>query len=358
MSGKTFVIAEAGVNHNGSLEMALELVDAARECGADAVKFQTFRAEKLASRHAPKAAYQMKTTAPQQSQLEMLKRLELTERMHEALIDRCARKGIEFLSTPFDPDSAKLLAVRFNLRRLKISSGDLTNAPLLYTIASMGKPVIASTGMSTLSDIESALSVLAFGYMNLPDKPSVEAFRKAYESDEGQSALRDNVRLLHCTTEYPSPIRDVNLRAIDTLRSAFGLEVGYSDHTPGIAVSIAAVARGASLIEKHMTLNRQLPGPDHQASLEPNELRDMIIAIRQVESALGTPRKLAAESERSNREMARKSLVAAASIRRGEIFTERNLTVKRPGTGIAPIWYWDWIGKRAERDYAQDEVVR
>ncbi|BCJ87881.1 N-acetylneuraminate synthase [Effusibacillus dendaii] len=354
---RVYIIAEAGVNHNGSLEIAKQLIDVACEAGADAIKFQTFKAEKLVGQNAPKAEYQTKTTDVFESQFEMIKKLELDETAHRVLIDYCLEKGIQFLSTPFDLESVDLLANSFNLPRLKISSGEITNAPLLLKAARSGKPIILSTGMSTLGDVEQALAVLAFGYTNGSAIPSINAFNQAYCSTEGQRALQENVVLLHCTTEYPTPFEDVNLSVMDTLSAAFGLPVGFSDHTPGIAVPAAAVARGAVVIEKHFTLDKTLPGPDHKASLEPDELYNMIQAIRQVEAAIGNPVKSPAPSELKNLSVARKSLVAARVIQKGEIFTEENLTVKRPGGGISPMLYWEWLGKKAEKNYEPDEKV-
>lgn len=357
LTAHTYIIAEAGVNHNGSLDVAIQLIDKAAEAGADAVKFQTFKAEKLVSRTAPKAEYQTKTTDSTESQFEMIKRLELDKTSHKLLIEHCLMREIHFLSTPFDVDSVELLAYTFNLPRLKIPSGEITNALLLLKVTLAGRPVILSTGMSTLGEIETALSILAFGYTQPEQKPSLAVFEKAYCSESGQQALRENVVLLHCTTEYPAPFTDINLRAMDTLRDAFGLPVGFSDHSSGIAIPIAAVARGAVVIEKHFTLDRNLPGPDHKASLEPEELKAMVQSIRQVEAALGSPLKAPAPSELKNKPVARRSLVAARDILKGEVFTEKNLTAKRPGNGISPIYYWDLLGKAADRDYKQDETV-
>lgn len=354
---RTYIIAEAGVNHNGSLEMAKQLIDVAVDAGADAVKFQTFRAERLVSRSAPKAEYQTKTTDVAESQFEMIKKLELSEANHKVLIQHCVKRGIEFLSTPFDFESIDLLADTLNISMLKLSSGEITNAPLLLYAAKTGKHIILSTGMSTLGEIETALGVIAFGYTWPDAEPSLGAFQKTYCSAEGQKILSEKVVLLHCTTEYPAPFSDVNLRAMDTLRNAFGLPVGFSDHTSGIAVSIAAVSRGATVVEKHFTLDSSLPGPDHKASLEPRELKEMVKAIRHVETALGTFRKAPAPSELKNISVARKSLVAAKYIQKGESFTEGNLTFKRSGNGIAPIFYWDLLGRKASRDYLPDELV-
>lgn len=354
---RTYIIAEAGVNHNGSLEMAKKLIDVAVDAGADAVKFQTFKAEKIISRLAPKAEYQKRTTNSAESQLEMVKRLELDKSAHLSLIEYCGVRNISFLSTPFDLESVDLLVGVFGLPRIKVSSGDITNAPLLLKAASLGASVILSTGMSTLGEVETALSILAFGYNRTIDKPSLTAFREAYCSESGQQALKKNVVLLHCTTEYPAPFEDVNLRAIDTLGAAFGLPVGYSDHTNGISVPIAAVARGAVVIEKHFTLDRNLLGPDHNASLEPEDLKTMIKSIRQIERALGSSLKMQTPSEQKNMLIARKSIMAGRVVKKGEKFTMENLTVKRPGNGISPLYFWELLGRVSDRDYEEDEMI-
>lgn len=352
---KTFIIAEAGVNHNGSLEMAHKLIDAAAEAGVDAVKFQTFRAERLVARHAAKAAYQMRSTDPDESQFEMIRKLELSEQDHDQLIAHARHKNVEFMSTPFDNESLHLLTGRFGLSTIKVSSGDITNAPFLLEIARTARQVIISTGMCTLAEVEAALGVLAFGFTATAEAhPCPQAFEEAYASAAGHNALQERVSVLHCTTEYPAPIAEVNLRAVDTMAQAFGLRTGYSDHTPGIHIPIAAVARGATIIEKHFTLDRNLPGPDHRASLEPAELRDMVSAIRNVERSLGDGIKRPTASEWKNRPIARKSLVAAQGIRRGEPLA---LACKRPGTGISPYRYWDLEQKPATRDYSADEVI-
>ena len=352
-----YIIAEAGVNHNGSLDLALQLVDAAADAGADAVKFQTFRADRLVSGSAPKAEYQKAATGASESQFEMLRRLELDQEAHQQLLAHCGKRGIQFLSTPFDPESIDLLAMTLDLPMLKLSSGEITNAPLLLKAARSGKPIILSTGMATLGDVETALGVLAFGYTDHDNMPGEGAFRAAYAGAEGQGVLREQVTLLHCTTEYPAPFADVNLRAMGTLSAAFGLRVGFSDHTEGIAVPIAAAALGAVLIEKHFTLDRTLPGPDHKASLEPDELKQMVTAIRQVELAFGSYRKLPVPSEIGNAQVARRSIVAAWAIRAGEPFSEGNLSVKRPGSGISPLRYWELIGRPAGRNYMPDELI-
>jgi N-acetylneuraminate synthase len=358
MKDQAYIIAEAGVNHNGSLELAKEMIDVAARAGADAVKFQTFKADMLVSKSAPKAQYQNQHTDTNESQYEMLKKLELNADMHRELIDYCDTKNIEFLSTPFDADSLELLINDCNISKIKIPSGEITNAPLIFKIAQTGKPVILSTGMSILGDIEVALGILAFGYLRLTEKPSLNRFMLAYSSKEGQAVLQEKVILLHCTTEYPTPFNEVNLRNIETLKSAFNLPVGFSDHTNGIAIPLAAVARGAVLIEKHFTLDKNLPGPDHKASLEPQELKAMIEGIRQIEQALGTTVKMPTSAEQRNKDIARKSLVLATDIYQGEVFNEDNLVIKRPGDGISPIYYWDWLGKRADRDFKQDEKVK
>lgn len=354
---RIYIIAEAGVNHNGSLAMAKELIDLAADAGADAVKFQTFRAEEVISTFAPKAPYQEKLTPSGETQLEMVRKLQLNENQHEELVRQCQSRNIEFVSTPFDLPSVDLLLNRLKVSRLKIASGEITNAPLLLKAARTGTDIILSTGMSSLGEVENALGVLAFGYCEGNKQPSPAAFRGSYSTPEGQRFLKEKVILLHCTTEYPVPFEDINLLAMDTMRQAFGLKVGYSDHSPGISVAIAAAARGATVIEKHFTLDRNLPGPDHQASLEPSELKAMVKSIRQVELALGSPRKFAACCELPNLTVARKSLVARKNIKKGEIFTEENLGIKRPGTGIEPIYYWDYLGKAAARDYHMDEEI-
>lgn len=326
-----FIIAEAGVNHNGDIETAKKLVDEAALAGADAVKFQTFRAETLASKDAKKADYQMETTEKTESQFDMLKKLELTPDMHEQLIAYCAQKGIMFLSTPFDIDSAHYLE-KCGVVIFKIPSGEITNYPYLREIGKMGKKVILSSGMSTLEEIKTAVKIL---------------------KDNGSS----DITVLHCNTEYPTPYKDVNLRAMITIKKELGLAVGYSDHTQGIAVPIAAAALGATVIEKHFTLDRNMEGPDHKASLEPEELRAMVRAIRNIEMALGDGTKKPSESEKKNIEIARKSIVAKCPIRAGEVFTEDNLTTKRPGSGISPMRWKDIVGKTAVRDFAEDELI-
>lgn len=356
-SGRVFVIAEAGVNHNGSLEKALALVERAAEAGADAVKFQTFRASSLAALHAPKAGYQQRTTAAGESQLAMLAGLELSEADHRILAARSEKAGIEFLSTPFDPESATFLARDIGIRRIKLGSGEITNGPFLLHIAGLGLPVILSTGMSTLDEVKLALSVLAYGFGNNRVAPGPASFAAAFDSAVGQEALRQYVTLLHCTTEYPAPAESINLRAMATMAAAFDLPVGFSDHSVGISAALAAAALGAVAIEKHFTLDRALPGPDHRASLEPAQLAAMIDGIRTVEKALGSPVKKPAPVEEPNRIVARRSVVAAKEIRRGDFFDPSNIACKRPGDGISPMKYWSLLGRRATRDYASDEAI-
>ena len=327
------IIAEAGVNHNGDLELAKSLVDAAANAGADLVKFQSFSAERLATVSAPKADYQNQTTDQKQSQFAMLQQLELSPQMHEQLITHCAKQGIGFFSTGFDTQSVDYLA-SLGAVRFKIPSGEITNLPYLRHVGGFGKPLILSTGMATLGEIEAALDAL--GIAGTP---------------------RSQITVLHCNTEYPTPVQDVNLLAMTRIRDAFGVAVGYSDHTAGIEVPIAAVALGATVIEKHLTLDRNLPGPDHKASLEPDEFAAMVRAIRNIEQAMGDGIKRPSPSEAQNKPSVRKSLVAAKPIKAGERFTSDNLTAKRPGTGISPMRWDDVLGRTASRDYGVDELI-
>ncbi|MCE5181754.1 MAG: N-acetylneuraminate synthase [Anaerolineaceae bacterium] len=330
---RTLIIAEAGVNHNGDLGLAKQLIDAAVEAGADLVKFQTFSANRQVTRTAQKADYQIQTTDSNESQHEMLRRLELSTEMHNELIVHCAARNIGFFSTGFDIESVDLL-VSLGQDRFKIPSGEITNLPYLRHIGRLGKAVILSTGMATLGEIEAAIDVL-----------------------EQAGTPRANITVLHCTTEYPTPMAEVNLRAMQSIHAAFGVAVGYSDHTPGIEVAIAAVALGASVIEKHFTLDRNLPGPDHKASLEPEDLKAMVAAIRNIEIALGDGIKRLTPSEARNKPVVRKSLVASQTIKAGEVFSAQNITAKRPGTGISPMRWDEVIVRTAPRDFAADELV-
>lgn len=352
-----FVIAEAGVNHNGSLDQARALVDLAAEAGADAVKFQTFRADKLVTTHVAKADYQIDNTGEDGGQLAMLRALELDEAAHQALVAHARERGIEFMSTPFDVDSLRFLVGSLRVGRLKLGSGDLTNAQLLLAAARSQLPLILSTGMSTLAEVEAALAVLAFGYSAEAEaRPGSCAFQAAYASAAGQSALAGKVSLLHCTTEYPTPLDQVNLRAMDTLAQAFSLPVGLSDHTAGISAALAAVARGAVIIEKHFTLDKALPGPDHRASLAPEELCALVAGVREVSQCLGSALKVPAPVELANRSVVRRGLVAAQAIAAGEFFSAENLAVKRGG-GRPAMQYWDALGRQATQDYAIDQPI-
>ncbi|MBP5307061.1 MAG: N-acetylneuraminate synthase [Paludibacteraceae bacterium] len=336
MTHHTLIIAEAGVNHNGSLEVAKQLVDKAADAGADIIKFQTFRSEKLVSRNAKQADYQKRNLGSAQqedSQLEMLRRLELSPDDHQFLIQYCKQKNIRFFSTAFDRDSIEFLH-SLQLGLWKIPSGEITNYPYLKRIASIGEEVILSTGMCELDDIQAALEVLI------------------------QSGLRkEQITILHCNTEYPTPYKDVNLRAMQEIKERFDVAVGYSDHTLGIEIPIAAVALGASVIEKHFTLDRNMTGPDHKASLQPDELKNMVTAIRHIEQALGNGHKTISPSEQKNLNVARKSIVAAKNIKAGELLSEQNLTVKRPGNGISPMRWNEVIGTRAVHDFNEDDLI-
>lgn len=357
IANRTLIIAEAGVNHNGDVGIALELVDKAAEAGADYVKFQTFKATKLASASAKKASYQTRTTDGAESQLAMLQRLELSLEGHHAIIGRCAEKGVRFLSTPFDMDSLILLTETFALPEIKLGSGELTNAPLLLAAGRTGVRIILSTGMGSLAEVEEALGVLAFAMCREGQPEGRADFARVLLDPAVWSVLAERVTLLHCTTEYPAAVEDTNLRAMETLRRAFGVQVGYSDHTVGEAVSLAAVALGACVLEKHFTLDRTLPGPDHAASLEPGELTSLIRGVRAVERALGTGIKQPGAAEVANRTVARKSLLAARDLPPGHVLTQDDIAVKRPGDGISPMALWDKIGSVTTRALAGDETL-
>lgn len=329
MAERVYIIAEAGVNHNGSTDLALRLVDAAADAGADAVKFQTFTADALVLKSAQKAEYQKASSGGDETQYEMLKRLELSDAAHRAIMDRCAERGIQFLSTAFDPDGVRYLD-SLGVPLVKVPSGEITDLPYLRAVSACRKPVILSTGMSTVDEIAGAVAVLN----GLP------------------------VTLLHCTTEYPCPFDSVNLRAMLSIRERFGLPVGYSDHTHGIEVAVAAVAMGASVVEKHFTLDRLMSGPDHKASIEPAELARMVTAIRNVEKSLGDGVKRPADVELKNAAVARKSIVARCPIRKGELFSEENLAAMRPGTGISPMRWDEFVGKAAEIDYQTGDLIK
>lgn len=352
------IIAEAGVNHNGEERLACELIDVAKMAGADVVKFQTFKANKLVTVSAGRADYQVANDKTEATQREMLSALELSYDCFRRLARYCETQGIEFLSTAFDSESLAFLTGDFGQKRLKIPSGELSNAPFVLEHARTGLELIVSTGMASLAEIEEALSIIAFGLIASPyEKPGREAFGEAYAAAEARALLREKVILLHCTTEYPAPLQEINLMAMTSLEQAFGLRCGYSDHSDGISVPIAAAALGAVIIEKHFTLDRTMKGPDHVASLEPSDLAAMVAGIRDVQIALGDGVKRPMPSEVKNKAVARKSLVAAHAIPRGKTISAEDLTIIRPGGGASPIRYWDVIGTLATRDYAEHESI-
>ena len=330
---RTFIIAEAGVNHNGSLELAYQLIDAAKKSGADAVKFQTFKADSVVSKSAAKAEYQKKTTDADESQYDMIKKLELSISNHHSLINYCKKQRIQFLSSPFDLESIHLLA-EMGLNIFKIPSGEITNLPYLREIGKLKKEVILSTGMADINEISDAIKVIT----------------------ESGTAI-ENLTVLHCNTEYPTPFEDVNLNAMLTIKTAFNVKVGYSDHTNGIEIPVAAVALGAEIIEKHFTLDKNMEGPDHKASLEPDELKRMVNAIRNIEKAMGNGVKRPSSSEEKNKSISRKSLVAARPIKKGERFSADNVTTKRPGTGISPMRWDEVVGRVAQINYKEDDMI-
>lgn len=331
MGSEVFIIAEAGVNHNGSIEIAKKLIDEAAFAGVNAVKFQTFKTENLVCKNAKKADYQIETTDVEETQYDMLKKLELTPEMHKELIEYCGEKGVMFLSTPFDIDSLRYL-VQCGVEIIKIPSGEITNYPYLREVGCTGKAVILSSGMSRLEEVNAAVNVL-----------------KEYGSKD--------ITVLHCNTEYPTPYADVNLKAMLTMRDELHVKMGYSDHTQGIEIPVAAAALGATVIEKHFTLDKNMEGPDHRASLEPQELCEMVRQIRNVELALGSGQKVPSASEQKNINIVRKSIVAKEGIKQGEIFTDENITAKRPGSGISPMRWNEVIGQRAIRNFEADELI-
>ncbi len=353
----TYIIAEAGVNHNGKLELAIEMIHAAKEIGADAIKFQLFKAEKLVTKVSEQAEYQKKNCKETTTQYDMLKSLELSEENFKVLKYCADELGIDFIVTPFDLESVVFLSQKLALPLIKVGSGDITNGPLLLAVAKEHKELILSTGMSTLSEVEMALKVIAFGLIEKEQPPTSALLDEIYSSKEAEAILFEKVTLLHCTSEYPAPFNEVNLRAMDTLRDAFKLKVGFSDHTLGIEVSLAAVARGATVIEKHFTLDKSLPGPDHLASLDVSEFQCMINGIRNIENALGTSRKCLTRSERKNIHVVRRSLVAKQPISKEGILTSDNIDIKRPASGLSPMQYWQLLGKKAVKDYLEDEVI-
>jgi N-acetylneuraminate synthase len=350
------IIAEAGVNHNGDKDKALELIEVAAGAGADAVKFQTFNPDRLAAMTAPKAAYQNRTTDASQSQLEMLRELELPVEWHKELQGHANRLGIQFISTAFDLDSLAFLE-SLDLPFYKIPSGEITNGPLLMAFAGTGKKTILSTGMATLGEVEQALAILAWGYCKKEPPSSLTEVWQHWSTPEAGDVIAQNVSLLHCTSQYPTPMTEVNLRAMDTLGNSFGLPVGYSDHTQGLLIPVAAVARGAQIIEKHFTLDRELPGPDHKASLEPDELVQMVGNIRSIEISLGDARKRPQLSEWDSRSAARQQIIAISPIKKGEELTLAHLGTARAGVGESPVHIWDLLGTRASRSYQVGESI-
>ncbi|MFF2752172.1 N-acetylneuraminate synthase [Psychrobacillus sp. NPDC058041] len=353
----TYIIAEAGVNHNGSFEIAKELVKKAKESGADAVKFQTFKAENLVTRDAKQAAYQVENLGRATTQYDMLKSLELSFEEFKSLKEYCDTLDIEFLSTPFDVESVDFLLDDLLMKIVKVPSGELTNTPFLHYIATKQKKMIISTGMATMDEIHEALSFIAFGLSKPNEEVKVDKVHAFYKTKKAKEILQQFVTVLHCTTEYPAPFNTINLNAMKQLENELQLPIGFSDHSEGIAVPIAAVGAGAKLIEKHFTLDRQLPGPDHLASLEPNELLEMVTSIRNVEIALGSGVKAPTSIELSNRNAARKSVVASKDINEDDFITNENIMVKRPGTGLAPSFYWSLLGTKAKKSYKKDDFI-
>jgi N-acetylneuraminate synthase len=351
------VIAEAGVNHNGDEARAHEMVEVAAATGADYVKFQTFVPNEVISIHAKKAAYQQATTGDDDSQLEMVRSLALSEASHLRLRAHCDANEIGFLSTPFDLTSLRFLSETMALPLLKIPSGEITNGPLILAAARTGCEIILSTGMTDISEVKKALAMLAFGYMNESGDPEMHSLEKIYAAEKHHAILKEKVTLLHCTSEYPAPPVDLNLRAISTMSDVFSLPIGLSDHSAGINAAIAATALGATIVEKHFTLDRSLPGPDHKASLEPAVLRQMIAAIRETSDMLGDGEKRPKPSELRNISIVRKSVVAAKPISKGHVLTVDDLACKRPGEGLSPMHFWQVLGTVADKDYSPDEPI-
>jgi N-acetylneuraminate synthase len=355
-TSRTFIIAEAGVNHNGSLDIAKQLVDAAVEAGADAVKFQSFDAKELAVATVDKAPYQKALTGSAESQLQMLERLQLDADQHMALRDYADRCGIEFMSAPFDIGSLRML-LDLHLKRIKVPSGELTNAPLLFQMGKSGLPIILSTGMSSLVEIGDTLDLLSFAACELAEPKCSKDFDDYRFQPKAEQWLKQSVTLLQCTSAYPTPFSEINLRVLETLRQHFGLQVGLSDHSEGLTVPIAAVALGAVVVEKHLTLSRQMSGPDHLASLEPDEFRELVRRVREVELSLGSTEKIPVASEVANQQLARKYLVARSIIKTSDVFTTNNLTTKRSASGLSARFYWDLLGKVAKQNYQVDQAI-
>lgn len=354
---KVEIIAEAGVNHNGEAKLAFELVDVAAASGADVVKFQTFKANELVASNAPLADYQSRNTSVDHSQLSLLSSLELDFATFVELKDYSERLGVNFLSTAFDDISLRFLVDEMGLKRLKVPSGEITNAPLLLEHARSGCDLILSSGMATLAEIEEALGIVAFGMLEGKSKPSRQAFREAYCSNEARDVLKNKVTLMHCTSEYPAAASDINLSSMVSMKNLFGMEVGFSDHSEGIGAPVAATALGARIVEKHFTLDKEMSGPDHKASLNPQELAHMVVSIREAELALGSSVKVPSKQELKNALVTRKSLIATKKIANGQSFSEQNLGCKRPGTGISPFEYWDYINKTSSREYMPGDMI-
>ena len=353
----TFIIAEAGVNHNGELTKAFQLIDIAVTAGADAIKFQTYRAKNLVTQDAAKAKYQKKETNEDESQFDMLKKVELSYPDHFELLNYCNQKNIKFMSSAFDQESLSFLVNELKLDLLKIPSGEITNGPFLLDHARTGCNVILSTGMSNLQEIQDALSILAFGYFS-DLEPTRKLLEATYDSRKGKKILKEKVTLMHCTSQYPAPSKDINLSAITTMQKKFNLRVGFSDHSEGTIIPTNAVTLGASVIEKHFTIDKLLPGPDHKASLNPEELKNMITNIRITEKSLGNGVKTLQPSEQENKNIARKSIFAKETIRKGDIFSSKNLVIKRPGDGRSPMDFWEIVGESSDKDYLPEDFIK
>ena len=354
----TFIIAEAGVNHNGSLERALKMVKVASDSGANSIKFQSFKASRIVTMNVKKAQYQQFNTKKFKNQYDMIKSLELTPKMHEKIINECCKQKIEFLSTPFDIESLIMLTNDFGIKKIKISSGDITNAPLLINTGYFADEIILSTGMSNLNDIKNGLKAISFGIMDYQyEKCNSKSLNEAFLEMKNNELIRKKIKLLHCTTEYPAPLNELNLKAIKTLKKKFNLKVGYSDHTLGINASIGAVALGAEIIEKHFTLNKSLKGPDHKSSLNPKEFCSLVKGIKEVEKTLGNGEKKISPSEKKNINIARKFIVASKPIVKGEKFSRDNITFKRSGGGISPFEFWNLLKCKAKKNYKYEDII-
>ena len=354
---ETFIIAEIGVNHDGELHKALDLIDVASEAGANAVKFQTFNSESLSTKYAKKASYQRIKSKKSESQLDMLRKLELSRGDYQAIKKKCLERNIQFMSTAFDSESLKFLVEIMKVKTLKVPSGEITNGPFLLEHARTGLNIILSSGMSNLKEVETALAYICFGYLNPKKEVKPQEVYKSYHSKEGKSILEEKVIILHCTSQYPAPLEDINLNALRTLKREFGTRIGYSDHSLGYLVSSSAISLGADVIEKHITLDKNLPGPDHGASLDPDEFKEFVKVIKDTEVFLGDGIKRITTSEEETKDVARKSIVANQFIKKGEIFTDENLTIKRPGIGMSPMQVWDLFGKESPKDFSKDEII-